>query len=347
MAIKIRLARYGAVLIFFILTAIRTSTAQILPPLPPPLNNGSLNPGSVSFVPPFSLSASPASPNPHQNVVIKANSPTFDEYSAQFTWTINGRRDTTLSGLGKDTITIPAGNAGSSIPVDLEVRLPDGTILTTSLKIYVTDLVIVWDTNTYIPPWYEGKALPIQSSIVRLVAMPHISLDGHDVPIEQLIYSWQVDGKRVLTGSGERILRISAPQFAKRGRTVILTIEDITKRVKKEARIMITPFSPRVGIYSITPLGGVEFRRNVILPKPDQSQIDLIAEPFYFNMAGRNSLSYQWRVDYSPVQGTPENPSIITFKTDDVSGTIPVSVRVDSADTLIPAVSKFIQLVLP
>ncbi len=87
------------------------------------------------------------------------------------------------------------------------------TSVTKDIPITPEDLDIIWQANSYVPPFYEGKALFPPVGTVSFVAMPgFIDSNGNPVNPKKLIYTWSQDttvlgdksgyGKNVLTVQG-------------------------------------------------------------------------------------------------------------------------------------------------
>ncbi len=296
---------------------------------------------------PISLIASPSSPSSGQKFTVQAATPTTDSDTATFRWTVNGIAQPDASGIGKHTIALTAGSLGSETRVAVSIAHARG-IQSASLVVRVSDLALTWFAETYVPPWYRGKALPSQNAVVNFVAMPRIIIDGAAVPPERLIYQWSLDGEgNALRGLGERIFRIRTLDLPGATHTVRVTVEDSNRRVHKEALAIIVPTSPRIALYAATPLGGVEPRAaRSFLSLGLGILTDFQAEPFFFPVSSRRDLSYRWTVGGRAIAGQPENPSLLTLNTGAKAGTIPISILIDDREQFIPSAAGLLNLIL-
>ena len=347
---------------FFILMVTGAYTAYAQTPLPTPLpSSGGISvpqvierithtgsSGAGGIVPPFEITVEPPSPSPGETVTITAQTPTFDKNTADFFWTINGKARSDLSGSGKNSFTLTAGDVGSVLDIGVQASEIDGTTLRAAQTVYPSDVVFTWSADTYIPKWYKGKALPVADSALRIVAFPSVIIDGTAIPPERLIYTWSIDGKRVLNGVGAQVLTYPAPTNQYDTQMVILVIQDMEKRITKEARTGIPIREPKTVIYELLPLGGVEFRRGMsMLHSVSGNTLDLQTEPFFYNTSARKNLSYSWTVENKTSSSTPENPFLLTlnFQRGTEQNDIPVSVEVDDTDSFTP--SSFMSLIVP
>lgn len=290
----------------------------------------------------LSLTSTPTSPSPGDTVSIQAQTPTFDKNTAQFFWTVDGKSRPDLSGFGKNMFTTIAGDIGSTIRVSIEV-IPQGQArIQESHVIYVSDLSLTWTANTYIPKWYKGKALPVANSGLRIAAIPGMIIDGITIPANKLIFTWNINGKRALQGIGSHIFEYKAPERSFNAQLVRVVVEDMNKRIKKEARIAIANREPKAVIYQVLPLGGIESRRGTAaFSSVSTGSLDLQIEPFFFNTTSPKGLFYEWSAEGKKVSGSAENPFFLTLDIQErVLGNIPVSVFVNDNDIFVPSVNK-------
>jgi len=296
-----------------------------------------------------SLNSLPGSPSPGQTFTVTASTPLFDSATSFFQWTINGVFKKEFSSTGKNSINLTAGPAGSTINVSVIVSKIDGGKDSDSIAIHVSDLNLIWFADTYKPKWYKGKSLPVQNSVVNVVAVPTIILDGSRIDPEDLIYRWGLDDqKNLLTGMGKQVFPVKISRYTKNPIQVKLTVEDIDKRIRKEGFIFLNPLEPLIVIYPFSPLGGVESRNGSgTLISAKRGLLDFVAEPFFFPVSSRRDLSYSWRVENTAVSGVPLNQNFLTVDTvKRTAGAIPISVTIKTSGDPAISISKLITLFL-
>lgn len=303
-----------------------------------------LNPNPL--VQPLSLIVTPASPSPGESVAIEAQALTFDSDRANFIWTIDGVSRPDLSGFGKNTFIFTAESVGFGKRVSVRAEPTGDAPITVSKTIYVTDLSLTWTAHTYTPKWYKGKALPVPNARIRIAAIPAFIIDGTPIPANRLIYTWNINGNRVLKGIGKQVLEFQQSEASWDAPTILLNIQDAARRVEKEARIGIASQETHAVIYQTLPLGGIEFRRGTsAFPSIAPGIVDLQAEPFFFNKESRYDLSYQWSVRQATASNLPQNPFILTL---DMSGQpssdVPVTVLIQDPDSSVPPASGFLNI---
>lgn len=298
----------------------------------------------------LSLVASPASPSPGQTVTVRAATPTFDKSTAFFSWSVGGASRADLSGAGKDSITFIAGATGSQTRVFVDVARNGGEGGSASLGIISSDLSLPWSAETYVPKWYKGKSLPVANSVVSVAAIPQIILDGRTLGPNELIYSWDLDDEEgIVSGVGKEVMRVKMSDLTGTSHHVKVAIEDTGKRIKKEGEVFLIASAPRVIIYPSSPLGGGEWRAAAAVFIASAGKLlDFVAEPFFFSVASKKTLSYGWDVGGGEVAGAPQNPHALTLNTASMeSGSIAISISADDREEFVPSASRSFILTLP
>lgn len=290
----------------------------------------------------LSLSATPSSPSPGESFTVQANTPSADSTIAFFNWAVDGKARQELSGFGKKDINLTAGGLGSLTRISVFASQGGKPLGSASLSVRPADLALTWVAETLIPRWYKGKALPVPSSVVNIIAVPQIVVGGKTLSPRNLVYRWGLDDEeRILEGAGEDIFRIKTSDFPRSSHRITVAVEDINRTVKKTGEIFINPVSPQLAIYASTPLGGVEPRAaHSFFFTELRGLMDFIAEPFFFPVKSRKELSFRWSVAGNEVAGTPENPHVLTLDTNQRQpGEVLVEARVNWGAGLIPLTS--------
>ena len=313
---------------------------------PSPIQDAPTNQFTSSLVQPITIVATPSSPSPGQSITVEAQTPTIEPYGANFVWTIDGASRPDISGFGKNTFTYTAAEVGSAKRVSVRVQPTGNTPFSGSQTIYTTDLVLTWTAKTYTPKWYKGKALPVPNSTLRVAAIPTFIIGGSMIPPNRLIYTWNVNGNRMLKGTGKQVFELQAPEQSWDTPTVILEIKDMEQRVHKEVPIGIVSQRTHAVIYQTLPLGGVEFRRGTsAFPSIAPSIVDLQVEPFFFNTQSKYDLSYQWSVQSTIATSSPQNPFILTLDMQQSPPSdVPISVIIHDKDNAVPPASSFLSI---
>ncbi|MGH7249697.1 MAG: hypothetical protein ACREGC_01870, partial [Minisyncoccia bacterium] len=146
------------------------------------------------------VNVAPQNPAPGENTTITLSSYASNLDSVLISWSVDGKN--VASGIGKKTFSLNAPSLGGESDVVATVSLPDGA-LQTKVIIKPAVMVLLWQaTDSYVPPFYKGKAFPTPESQVKVVAIPQIKSGGKIVDPNNLTYVWQKDYTNNPNGSG-------------------------------------------------------------------------------------------------------------------------------------------------
>jgi hypothetical protein len=195
----------------------------------------------------------------------------------------------------------------SSAQIDLPSSLLMGQQQTApTIKISTNDLVLVWSANTYVPPGYQGKALPTYDSMVKVSAMP-ISKAGTN--LDGVIYNWYLDDSQGATASGEKAKDFLFKTNAATGtfHSVALKIMDSSSNVLLALTVYVPVVSPTVAL-NIEDTKTADALSSAAEPAsiPPGGNAAFIATPYFFNISNPLSLNYQWTFDNDTINKTEE-----------------------------------------
>src|SRR3990167_3192742 len=159
--------------------------------------SGAVLPFKANAASPSSISVNvvPENPAPNENTSITLSSYANNLDSVLISWSVNGK--SVLSGIGKKSFSVNAGAAGSETSVVATISLPDGAI-DTRIIIRPAVMVLLWQANdSYVPPFYKGRALPTPDSEVKVVAMPEIKSGSGFVDSKKMTPIWEQFGNRL------------------------------------------------------------------------------------------------------------------------------------------------------
>lgn len=146
------------------------------------------------------VNVAPENPAPNENVSITLSSYASNLDSVLIVWSVNGK--TVLSGIGKKSFSLKAPNAGGETSVIASISLPDGTI-DKRIMIRPSVMALLWQANdSYVPPFYRGKAMPTAGSEIKIVAIPEIKNGSQTVNPKNIVYAWKRDYTNKQDGSG-------------------------------------------------------------------------------------------------------------------------------------------------
>jgi hypothetical protein len=117
------------------------------------------------------IETDPVRPEPNQTVTVSIESYATDLSRSTISWYLNNVL--TKEGTGLKQFTFKTGRAGSVSNILIVVKTSEGALLQETLNIHPASLDLVWEAQSYTPPFYKGKAFYPYQGTVKVVAMPN------------------------------------------------------------------------------------------------------------------------------------------------------------------------------
>ncbi len=243
----------------------------------------------------ITIDVRPEYPGPNNDATVSLFSYSTDLGISNISWYING----TLidRGPGLRELSFKTGGSGEISAIRAVVTTPTGETYEKTLTVYPSAVELAWEALTYTPPFYKGKALASPGSIIRVVAIPHLTAsNGKEIAPENLGYTWShgntADQKA--SGLGKYVYYADGPALYL-GAPIKVRAYSTDNVLVAEGTITIPPTQPKVLFYQTSPLSGIEYGRALsgTFDAPD-SEVTLKAEPYFFSM---DNLSFKWSMD--------------------------------------------------
>ncbi len=275
----------------------------------------------------------PELPAPNTEVVARLDSSTTDLDQSSITWSVNGIK--VASGKGVRSISLITRPEGSSTVINVTVISPDGTYYK-SLTLRGNTVDLLWQGETYTPPFYKGRALWSYQSRATVVAIPHVS--GRTT--STLTFRWSKDGTVLGTSSG--VGKDSLLVFDTiLGLPQNITVDVMTDRntVVASGNLTLTPIAPNLRVYENHPLLGFVFEKEVGETfNLKAREVTFSAFPFFFGTNKRlnDSLIYNWSTN----GGDAKVGNEVTYRTPDGEGKSRVEVKAESVTQILQTANE-------
>lgn len=286
------------------------------------------------------LSISPEYPKADDSVTASVSTFSTDLDDADISWILNG--NTALEGIGKKTFSFTVGNSGFQTNLEVKIETASGSMIDKKLTITPSDIDMLWEAyDTYVPPFYEGKALAGTEGQIKVVAIPSTqSLAGYS-------YTWKQDDKTKQDSSGYgKNYYIYQNSYLDNSNDVNVVVSDILGNDIGTGTITITPGSPKIIFYRKDPNLGTEWENSITdgftLSKDGET---LVAEPYFFSIKDLNSSYYGFNWFLNGQQTTtPDQKNTISIKPSTQSGTAIIKVVINNTKTLFQSLDKEINV---
>jgi hypothetical protein len=245
----------------------------------------------------ISILVEPLLPGPYETISIRLEAFGTDLTRAFITWKVNGASK--KSGRGEQVFELNSGAAGNVQTVDITIQPAGGPSIQKKLVFRPQEVDLLWESRSYTPPFYKGKALPGFMGQSVLVAIPNFKSGRSSLPISNLTYRWKRGGEIMNNESGFMKNSISI----KGG--VLLRPDEMTVEVsddsgnKADHITTIEYYQPFATFYENNPLYGVLFNKEITSSTLKNNEITLLTIPYFFeSLSGKpSSLTYVWKVN--------------------------------------------------
>src|SRR3989344_4937684 len=305
-----------------------------------PMRIYAVSPSSIS------MNITPENPAPFEEVNISLESYSADLDSVSISWFVNGKN--VFSGMGKKSLSLSAPAAGAESSVVARIAFPDGEVeLRTTLKPSV--FTMLWQTkDSYVPPFYKGKALPTAGNTIKVVAMPEIKRGGAIVNPKTMTYAWKIDYSNDQAGSGYgKIYFIFDNDFLENSNNITVRASTTDQKYSAEGKVNIETTEPKIVFYKKDAKMRTMFEKAV----PDGYKIEeadtLEAVPYFIspNNPLHPFLIWTWCINDSPVSLPQISKNSIPLKAEEgVSGSARIRLRIENTEQIFQTAEKEINV---
>lgn len=297
---------YSLILLVLFMTWCSVGYAQSLPSF------GNQVSGSVSHI------LKPTHPKPYDEVTLELRSSLYDLDRATITWIANG--ETIASGIGRTSISVTLGGADSDMLVSYTAQTEGGTVFSDAIDIRPQMLSLIWEANTYTPPFYKGKSLHSKGSNITFTAIPEYRVNGVLLDPSEFIYTWRVQYAKMedLSGYGKNSITIP-PSNPFNSYELSVDVESRDRGYSATETVRVPVADSFLRFYEFKSLYGVAYQSAQTTFKLEEEELSVVAEPYFMPVAQRSdpALAYAWKLDNSNITAN----GFITFSnTDDTSG---------------------------
>ncbi len=300
----------------------------------------------------ISLSINPASPGPNTDTVATITSFSTDINRATISWFLNGKF--VSGGLGKNTYSFKTGAVGASTKVSASIITAEANTADKSITITPGELDVLWQaTDAHTPPFYRGKALPLNESSIRFVAVPNLrSTNGSIIKGSDLVYSWQKNLKpdASASGFGKNYFDVYASYLDEEER-VDVSASSVSNHTGGSGNTSIHLSTPKIIFYKKIPLLGADYNNAIggdgLLV--DTKEVTVVAEPYFINPKNIDStrLSYNWYSGREQVS-TPakKNELLMSFPNSKSGQVATISLSITNLSKLFGATTGALKVIL-
>ena len=296
----------------------------------------------------LSVGVSPEIPQANQVVTLTLKTYLVNLSSADINWSIDGK--SAQHGIGIDSFTFTTKDVGMPTKIDVSVLPVNGYVIKKSLTITPSSIDILWEaTDSAVPPFYKGKALPTTEATIKYVAIPNMKTNnGMYVSPKDIIYNWsnnyQLDSKS--SGYGKDSYTFKMP-FTDQGEIIDVTGQMRGGGLTAQNEIKTSLFDPQIIWYLSSPLYGPQFDKAINTGYTVTSNdVSIFAEPFFASPKNilASNLSYTWELNNQTLDAQTVPNVLILHRNDTNKGDAVVNLTIENSEKYLQELTSLLTL---
>lgn len=305
-----------------------------------PLQANAYSEGDVS------ISMNPENPTPSENTTVTLSSYVYDLNGVLISWSVNGKNSS--SGIGKKSFSVNAPSLGGQTTVTATLGLPDGNAsISTIIKPSV--MIMLWQaTNSYVPPFYKGKALPSPSSQIKIIAMPEIKSGSSFLSPKNMLYSWQLDSTNDQENSGYgKNIYLYSSDYLEGSNSVNVTASTVDQRYSTNGTLSTTATAPKIEFYKKDSALGTIWDQALSDGHKLMGDEILQAAPYFISPKDIRIpfLNFTWSINNEQISVPSYSKNLMPITAQaGTSGTAKIGLQIDNTTSLVDTVSKEINV---
>lgn len=282
----------------------------------------------------------PTYPKANQTVSINLTLYTGDLNSADITWYQNGKN--VLSGRGETRHSFKMGPVGEETKIEIQIKLLNGTSFSKTFTLNSVGVDLVWEANSYVPPFYKGKALHSLQGSLKVVAMPDFVKDGRRITPQNLIYEWS-NGTSVYenqSGYGKNTLVLNGSLLG-RAEQIDVLVRDPVNNLVATGFITITPLEPNIVFYENNAYYGHLFESAISgIFDLKTEEVQVLAAPYYFSKEVGSKIKYDWRLNGTSVPELSNSRTAIFKRPEGEGGRSNITLNIENLNRVLQQASS-------
>ncbi len=255
------------------------------------------------------VDSTPEYPGPYQDVQINIDSYTTKLDSNVISWFVDGKLIT--KGTGLKSFTTKTGAIGTQKAVTVSVLASNGYVTQQKITLSPAAVDLIWQAQSYTPPFYKGKALIPHQGAVVVSAEPTIYQAGKRVPPSQLIYKWKQEDTALpdQSGYGKNSVIIE-PKLPLDAQKISVEVSTVDGKIKAGNYVRLTSQNPTVILYPEDTLTGIRSQQALMIGHSIQKDSRISAIPYFFSTTKRLSTSIQYNWSLNGQETSQHAPTI-------------------------------------
>jgi hypothetical protein len=290
----------------------------------------------------------PSIPKPGETVSVQITAYSTDLNKAKITWTIDGKVITSQT--GAVTFQFLAPQSGKTSTLVIKIEKEGGGTLTKTIVVSPADVDLIYEAQTYVPPFYKGKKKFSSEAVIKFIAIPNfVTPKGNKIAISDLVYTWKVNGtvQQSVSGYGKNVF-LTKGTLIERPTQVTVEVSAVNSTLKASQTIGFKSSAPEVVLYENNPILGIVYEKAIQGTfNLDRPQVDFEAVPYFFSgqYKDSSSIQYTWSLNGISVTSKGINENYLVLRNDkNEDGRALVNVSVQHASNIMQNAKSLLEL---
>ena len=281
------------------------------------------------------LSVNPEHPGPNERAHISIESALADLSQSDVVWYVNNK--VLVKGVGVKNADILVGPLGSKTDVSVTAQTPDGEIISGNTTISPAEVDLLWESDSYVPPFYRGRALASPGTSMRMHAIARFKPAGSvQVPESGVVYTWKLNGSVVqsASGRGKSTARLPSPSLFS---TSVIEVTASAGEGAGSERVQISSTEPELLLYEDHPLFGIMYNQALGNTTPiSDTEATFSAIPYFAEADSPDDarLLYSWSVNGNEIPSDEMKRSELTVNASRSNGLAQIALSIKHAANL-------------
>ncbi len=233
---------------------------------------------------------------------------------------------------------------GTLTTIEIDITTHDGISITKKVPIQPEEVDLVWQGESYTPPFYNGKALYAYQGSVVVNAIPQIIQNKKLLDPRSLIYTWSQDDTPIqgASGYGKDSVMVTAGLIPE-PIVVTVVVSSFDGQAVAKRSVSLTPQGPEIQVYEDNPLYGPLY--NNALSSSIQlsgTQLKLKAAPYYMassHLHSTKTMAFMWNMNGTNLTDQ-QTDSLSLLKPANASGSTFVGISISDPSRIFEATNK-------
>ena len=288
---------------------------------------------------------SPENPGAFQDVTLTIRSYAFDVDTVSITWDINNK--VVLSGVGEKKLLTKTGGVGLQKIVHVIAMKGSQKVFDQVISLNPQSVDLIWESKeSYVPPFYEGKALPGESSLVSVVALPNFIYNGKTVDPKTISYAWYLNDEIIKDASGfnKQNLIMNLDYLSEKNIIRVAARDQNGNIAEKE--IVIAPEQIDPVFYLNDPLFGIDLNRAIQDRFETNKEFTLNFVPYYLSTKNipDDQIKSSWSLDGLPLTNIKNN-SISLKPLADSYGSKVLRINIENTSRILQEIKTSLEII--